>query len=63
MPEGSDKPVEGLLTYAVLTRLDSPHLAEALAGEVGVDADVAALSAQLDADTARLEASTRTRPG
>ena len=49
------QPVEELLTDAVLTRLDSPHLAEVLAGRTSVDADVAALSAQLDADTARLD--------
>lgn len=49
------QPVEGLLTDAVLTRLDSPQLADALAGKASVDADVAALSAQLDADTTRLD--------
>ncbi|MBX9642146.1 MAG: recombinase family protein, partial [Mycobacteriaceae bacterium] len=43
------------LSDAVLTRLDSPALADALAGKSSVDADVAALSAQLDADTARLD--------
>jgi len=48
-------PVEALLTDAVLTRLDSPHLADTLAGKTRADADVAALSAQLDADTARLD--------
>lgn len=48
-------PVEELLTDAVLTRLDSPHLANVLAGKASVDADVAALSAQLDADTTRLD--------
>lgn len=48
-------PVEELLTDAVLTRLDSPQLAEALAGKARVDADVAALAAQLDADQARLD--------
>lgn len=36
--------VEDALTDAVLTRLDSPRLAELLAGKVSVDADVAALS-------------------
>lgn len=48
-------PVEELLTDAVLTRLDSPQLAEALAGKASVDADVAALAAQLEADQARLD--------
>ncbi|GAB4701171.1 hypothetical protein MOKP118_46990 [Mycobacterium avium subsp. hominissuis] len=49
------QPVEDLLTDAVLTRLDSPALADALAGKASVDADVAALSAQLDTDTTRLD--------
>ena len=49
------QPVEDLLTDAVLTRLDSPHLADVLAGKASLDHDVAALSAQLDADTARLD--------
>ncbi|HEY5151956.1 MAG TPA: recombinase family protein [Mycobacterium sp.] len=49
------EPVERLLTDAVLTRLDSPQLADALAGKSSVDSDVAALSARLDADTARLD--------
>jgi DNA invertase Pin-like site-specific DNA recombinase len=48
-------PVEELLTDAVLTRLDSPQLADALAGKATADADVAALSAQLDTDMARLD--------
>ena len=48
-------PVEELLTDAVLTRLDSPQLAEALDGKASVEADVAALAAQLDADTTRLD--------
>ncbi|MCV7270129.1 recombinase family protein [Mycolicibacterium doricum] len=48
-------PVEELLTDAVLTRLDSPPLAEALDGKASVEADVAALAAQLDADTTRLD--------
>lgn len=48
-------PVEELLTDAVLTRLDSPQLAESLDGKASVDADVAALAAQLDADTTRLD--------
>ncbi|GLP78124.1 serine recombinase [Mycobacterium antarcticum] len=49
------QPVEDLLTDAVLARLDSPQLADALSGRSTVDADVAALSARLDADTARLD--------
>jgi site-specific DNA recombinase len=49
------QPVEDLLTDAVLTRLDSPHLAGVLAGKASLDADVTALSAQLDADTTRLD--------
>lgn len=49
------RPVEELLTDAVLTRLDSPQLAEALAGKSSVDADVATLAAQLEADQARLD--------
>jgi DNA invertase Pin-like site-specific DNA recombinase len=49
------QPVEELLTDAVLTRLDSPQLAEALAGKASVDADVAALATQLEADQARLD--------
>lgn len=48
-------PVEELLTDAVLTRLDSPQLAEALDGKARVDADVAALATQLEADQARLD--------
>ncbi|AMU64654.1 integrase/recombinase [Mycobacteroides abscessus 5S-0422] len=48
-------PVEELLTDAVLTRLDSPQLAEALAGKSRVDADVATLAAQLEADQTRLD--------
>lgn len=49
------QPVEDLLTDAVLTRLDSPALADALVGKSSVDANVAELSVQLDADTARLD--------
>jgi site-specific DNA recombinase len=49
------QPVEDLLTDAVLTRLDSPQLADVLAGKASVDHDVAALSARLDADTTRLD--------
>ncbi|HYB35382.1 MAG TPA: recombinase family protein [Mycobacterium sp.] len=49
------EPVEQLLTDAVLTRLDSPHLAEALAGRTSNDRDVAALAAQVEKDQARLD--------
>jgi hypothetical protein len=48
-------PVEQLLTDAVLTRLDSPHLAEALAGKSSPDRDVAALAATVEEDQARLD--------
>jgi DNA invertase Pin-like site-specific DNA recombinase len=49
------EPVEQLLADAVLTRLDSPQLADVLDGKAAVDHDVAALSAQLDADAVRLD--------
>jgi site-specific DNA recombinase len=49
------EPVEGLLTDAVLTRLDSPHLAKALAGKSNPDRDVAALAAAVEAGQARLD--------
>ena len=48
-------PVEELLTEAVLARLDSPQLADVLAGKATADADVAALAAQVDADQGRLD--------
>jgi site-specific DNA recombinase len=48
-------PVEKLLTDAVLTRLDSPHLAKVLAGKSSTDRDVAALAAAVEADQARLD--------
>jgi len=48
-------PVEELLTEAVLARLDSPQLADALAGKATADADVAELAAQVDADQERLD--------
>ncbi|MEB3063272.1 recombinase family protein [[Mycobacterium] zoologicum] len=48
-------PVEELLTEAVLVRLDSPQLADVLAGKATADADVAALAAQVDADRGRLD--------
>jgi len=49
------EPVEQLLTDAVLTRLDSPHLAQVLAGKSSPDADVAALAAAVEADQSRLD--------
>jgi site-specific DNA recombinase len=49
------EPVEQLLTDAVLTRLDSPHLAEALAGKSSTDHDVVVLAAQVEADQVRLD--------
>jgi site-specific DNA recombinase len=49
------EPVEALLTDAVLTRLDSPHLVKALAGKSSTDRDVAALAASVEADQARLD--------
>ena len=49
------EPVEQLLTDAVLTRLDSPHLAKVLAGKSSTDHDVAALAATVEADQARLD--------
>jgi len=49
------EPVEQLLTDAVLTRLDSPHLAEALDGRSNADRDVAALAAAVEADQTRLD--------
>jgi site-specific DNA recombinase len=49
------EPVEQLLTDAVLTRLDSPHLAEVLAGKSSTDRDMAALAAQIDKDQTRLD--------
>ena len=49
------EPVEHLLTDAVLTRLDSPHLAKVLAGKSSPDRDFAALAAAVEADQARLD--------
>ncbi|WP_082632578.1 recombinase family protein [Mycobacterium kyorinense] len=48
-------PVEELLTEAVWTRLDSPQLADVLAGKATADADVTALATQVDADQERLD--------
>jgi hypothetical protein len=49
------EPVEALLTDAVLTRLDSRHLAKVLAGKASPDADVAALAAKVEEHQARLD--------
>ncbi len=49
------EPVEQLLTDAVLARLDSPHLAQVLAGKSSPDRDVAELAAAVEADQARLD--------
>ena len=49
------EPVEHLLTEAVLTRLDSPQLAEVLTGKTSLDHDVAAHAAQVEKDQARLD--------
>jgi site-specific DNA recombinase len=49
------EPVEALLTDAVLTRLDSRHLAKVLAGKSSPDRDVAALAVQVEKDQARLD--------
>ena len=49
------EPVEQLLTDAVLTRLDSRHLAKVLAGKSSPDRDVAARAAAVEADQARLD--------
>ncbi|MGV0770828.1 recombinase family protein [Mycobacterium syngnathidarum] len=49
------EPVEALLTDAVLARLDSPALADTLAGKNHADASVTALSDVLAADQARLD--------
>ncbi|WP_188108900.1 recombinase family protein [Mycolicibacter arupensis] len=48
-------PVEELLTEAVLARLDSPQLADVLAGKATADADVTALATQVDACQERLD--------
>lgn len=49
------EPVGGLLTEAALTRLDSSHLAEVLAGRSSLDGDVVALATQVEADQSRLD--------
>jgi len=48
-------PVEELIAAAVLYRLDSPELTDALAGRAAVDQATAAVSEQLSADRAQLD--------
>ena len=48
-------PVEQLVTSAVLYRLDTPELADALAGRAAADDQAAALSEALAADKAQLD--------
>lgn len=49
------EPVEDLITYAVLYRLDTPQLAEALSGRARADAETAALAEQIASDRAQLD--------
>jgi hypothetical protein len=49
------EPVEDLVTDAVLYRLDTPQLAEALSGRAQADAETAALAEQIGADRAQLD--------
>ncbi|WP_078326929.1 recombinase family protein [Mycobacteroides salmoniphilum] len=49
------EPLEKLITDAVLTRLDSKALADALAGKVRANPDTAALSAQVEQAQTRLD--------
>lgn len=49
------EPLEKLIANAVLTRLDSKVLADALAGKVRANPDTAALSAQVEAAQARMD--------
>ena len=49
------EPVEDLITEAVLTRLDSTELADALTGKVRDDDALGGLGAALTADQARLD--------
>jgi DNA invertase Pin-like site-specific DNA recombinase len=49
------EPLEQLLTEAVLQRLDSPQLADALAGRGSADVQAAGLADALDADQALLD--------
>lgn len=48
------EPLEDLLTDAVFARLDSPELADAWAGKVQADADLAELNRQIEEDTQAL---------
>jgi site-specific DNA recombinase len=49
------EPVEDLITDAVLYRLDTPELADALSGRVQADAATAELAGQIAADRAQLD--------
>ncbi|BDD83914.1 serine recombinase [Tsukamurella pulmonis] len=49
------EPVEQIITAAVLARLDSPQLADALAGRVAADEQLALLQEQVDADQSKLD--------
>ena len=49
------EPVEALLTEAVLTRLDSTELADALAGKAETDSELAAVTEELASAMGRLE--------
>jgi site-specific DNA recombinase len=49
------RPLEAWITEAVLQRLDSPEMADALAGKSSDDASAAALHDQVQTDTARLQ--------
>ncbi len=49
------EPVEDLITDAVLYRLDTPELAEALTGSAQADAETAAMAEQIAADRAQLD--------
>lgn len=49
------EPVEDLITDAVLYRLDTPELADALSGRAQADAETAALAEQIGADRAQLD--------
>jgi site-specific DNA recombinase len=49
------EPVEQIITAAVLARLDSPQLADTLAGRVAADEQLAQLQEQLDADQEKLD--------
>ncbi|MBS4103002.1 recombinase family protein [Tsukamurella paurometabola] len=49
------EPVEQIITAAVLARLDSPQLADALTGRVSADAQLTQLQAQVEADQNKLD--------